>query len=159
VTITSGRFGKIEVPREVVTYLRRHCQKPRTPETGGALGGYFRKGGTLVVSHVMPPSPRNKAGFAWLKRHRGDAQIFVNAVFADSGGAANYIGEWHTHPEPHPTPSGRDFKMMEDLLKRSKLEIGFLVGLIVGDTGEICLWLQDAAGNREVFAAAMAAKS
>jgi integrative and conjugative element protein (TIGR02256 family) len=145
----------VEVPTAVIGYLRRYCQRLGTHETGGALGGYFRKYGILVISHVMPPSPRNKAGWFWLKRHRGDAQTFVNSVFVDTQGAANYVGEWHTHPEPHPSPSAYDFKMLTDLLKRSKLEIGFLVGIIVGDTGEICLWLQDAAGNREIFPAAV----
>lgn len=153
--IKSERFGQVEVPAAIAAYLRRYCQQPGAAETGGALGGYFQKSGTLVISHVMPPSPRNKAGLFWLKRHRGDAQTFVNSVFADTAGAANYVGEWHTHPEPHPSPSIRDRKMMADLLKRSKLEIAFLVGFIVGDTGEICVWLQDAAGNREVFPAAL----
>lgn len=153
--IKSERFGQIEIPVAVTTYLRRYCQKRGAAETGGALGGYFQKGGRLVISHVMPPSPRNKAGVFWLKRHRGDAQTFVNSVFSDTKGAANYVGEWHTHPEPHPTPSGHDYKMMADLLKRSKLEISFLVGIILGDTGEICVWLQDSAkGKREVFPAA-----
>ncbi|HTX67171.1 MAG TPA: Mov34/MPN/PAD-1 family protein, partial [Opitutaceae bacterium] len=109
-----------------------------------------------VLSHVMPPSPRSRAGLFWFKRHRGDAQIFVNTVFADTGGAANYIGEWHTHPETHPSPSSRDFKMMSDLLKNSRLETSYVIGLIVGDTGELCAWFQDKEGNREVFRAVVA---
>ena len=152
--ISSKRFGRVELPAVVVAYLRRYCQAVGALETGGALGGYFRKDGALVVSHVMPPSARSKAGFFWLKRHRGDAQTFVDSVFADTEGAANYIGEWHTHPEPHPTPSGHDHKMMDDLLRRSKLEITFLIGIIVGDTGELCVWFQDAAGNHDDFPAA-----
>lgn len=153
--ITSPRFGRIELPDAVIDYLIRFKQPHTAPETGGALGGYFRRDNTLVISHVMPPSQRSEAGFSWFKRHRGDAQIFVNTVFTDSGGAANYAGEWHTHPEPFPEPSGHDRKMMKDLLKRSKLEIDFLVGVIVGNTGRLCVWLQDKSGY---FAIALASR-
>lgn len=158
VKVQSARHSVLEIPGSVVAYLRRYCQPRSSPETGGALGGYFRKNGNLVVSHVMPPSPRSKSGLFWFKRHRGDAQVFVNSVFTDTEGAANYIGEWHTHPEPHPTPSSHDFKMMSDLLKNSRLETNYLVGLIVGDNGELCVWFQDKNGNREVFQAAVTAQ-
>jgi len=148
--LTSQHFGRIELPAPVIAYMVRFKQPHTSPETGGALGGYFRRDGTLIISHIMPPSPKSRGGFAWFKRHRGDAQIFVNTVFTDSGGAVNYAGEWHTHPEPFPEPSGRDRKMMNDLLKRSKLEIDFLAGVIVGDTGRLCVWLQDKSGHFEI---------
>ncbi len=151
--ITSPRYGRIELPAPVIAYLIRFKQPRTAPETGGAIGGYFRRDGVLVISHVMPPSPRSLGGFSWFKRHRGDAQIFVNTVFTDSGGAANYVGEWHTHPEPFPEPSTRDRKMMNDLLKRSKLEIDFLIGIIVGDTGRLCIWIQDKRGDLEILLA------
>ncbi len=32
--------------------------------------------------------------------------------------------------------------MISDLLKNSKMEIDFLVGLIVGQTGSACCWVQ-----------------
>lgn len=149
--IQSERFGHIELQPQIIAYLQSYRQRPGTSETGAALGGYFRSDGTLVISHVMPPSPRNKAGPFWLKRHRGDAQTFVNTIFADTKGAANYVGEWHTHPEEIPYPSPLDFKMLADLLKNSRLEIPFLIGVIVGDTGRISVWIQDGIGNREVF--------
>ena len=35
-------------------------------------------------------------------------QRTVYGVFTCSGGRAIYLGTWHTHPEPAPTPSGID---------------------------------------------------
>ena len=40
--------------------------------------------------------------------------------------------------------------MLKDLLRTSKLEIDFLIGVIVGDTGELCVWVETATGKTEV---------
>jgi integrative and conjugative element protein (TIGR02256 family) len=97
----------------------------------------------------MPPSPSNRGGRFWVKRHRGDAQRFVENIFKETDGIVNYMGEWHTHPEPAPTPSGSDRKMMADLLRTSRLEIRFLIGVIVGTSGAIFVWCQDTDGRTE----------
>jgi len=90
----------------------------------------------------MPPSSKSKAGRFWLRRDRGDAQKFIEAAFTESAGALNYVGEWHTHPEPTPSPSCKDVKMMSDILKNSQIETSFVFGLILGTTGSMCFWYQ-----------------
>ncbi len=32
----------------------------------------------------------------------------ADRMWRDSGGTVRYLGEWHTHPEAHPAPSGTD---------------------------------------------------
>ena len=44
-----------------------------------------------------------------------------------------YLGEWHTHNELNPTPSPRDKNMIKNMLKDSKMEIDFLILIIVGE--------------------------
>jgi integrative and conjugative element protein (TIGR02256 family) len=44
-------------------------------------------------------------------------QLFAEKLWQDTGKLVGYIGEWHTHPEPHPAPSGIDSK---DWLRISK---------------------------------------
>jgi integrative and conjugative element protein (TIGR02256 family) len=139
----------IDFPETTIQFLRSYCQSPTSCETGGVLAGFLRKDNIWVVSHPMPPSPRNRAGRFWVKRHRGDSQKFVENVFKATDGIVNYIGEWHTHPEPVPTPSGKDRKMIDDLLRTSRLEINFLIGVIVGTSGTLCVWCQDAGGWTE----------
>ncbi len=40
--------------------------------------------------------------------------------------------------------------MIADLLRTSRLEIRFLIGVIVGTSGALCVWCQDADGRIEV---------
>jgi integrative and conjugative element protein (TIGR02256 family) len=34
----------------------------------------------------------------------------IDRAWRQSGGTCTYLGEWHTHPEQHPTPSGIDWQ-------------------------------------------------
>jgi hypothetical protein len=45
--------------------------------------------------------------------------------------------------------AGEDRKMIADLLRTSRLEIQFLVGVIVGTSGALCVWCQDSSGRVE----------
>lgn len=142
--------GPVELPEATVNFLRGHVQPDAAPETGGALAGFLRQDDVWVLSHPMRPSPRNRAGRTWLKRHRGDAQKFVEEVYTETSGLVNYLGEWHTHPEPTPSPSKDDRKMFRDLLRTSRLEIRFLLGVIVGTSGALCVWCQGDDGDFEL---------
>lgn len=140
--------GLIVVGAAALQALRGYRQRPRAAERGGVLAGY-RSGRHWVITHVSPPSARSLGGLFWVRRDRRDAQRFINRVFAETNGAVNYLGEWHTHPEARPTPSACDRKMLCDLLASSRLEIDFLLGAIVGETGRLQWWCQTAAGDFE----------
>jgi integrative and conjugative element protein (TIGR02256 family) len=111
-------------------------------ETGGVIVGFVAPRNRLVLQRFMPPSNRNRASRSWLERDLTDAQAFVNAAYRDTGGKLNYVGEWHTHPEGSPSPSGSDISMLGDMLRNSQLELDFLIGVILGNTGRIRLWSQ-----------------
>jgi integrative and conjugative element protein (TIGR02256 family) len=47
----------------------------------------------------------------------------------------HYVGDWHTHPEANPQPSGRDWESIRESFIRSKHSLqGFLM-IIVGTAG------------------------
>jgi integrative and conjugative element protein (TIGR02256 family) len=140
--------GAIVVGPAALQALRGYRQRPRAAERGGVLAGYHSDR-HWVITHVSPPSARSLGGLFWLRRDRRDAQRFINRVFAETNGAVNYLGEWHTHPETKPTPSACDRRMLSDLLASSRLEIDFLLGAIVGETGRLQWWCQTAAGDFE----------
>src|SRR5690606_19284181 len=52
-----------------------------------------------------------------------------------SNGQMVYLGEWHTHPEPFPSPSRTDLKMIEGQFKINQLRTDFLILLIKGTRG------------------------
>ena len=55
----------------------------------------------------MPRDGRTRCSFALCDPGH---QRVVCGMFARSGGRSIYLGTWHTHPEPVPTPSGIDRK-------------------------------------------------
>ena len=141
--------GTIVVGAAAIRALHAYRQRPRAAERGGVLAGYRAGRRRWVVTHVSPPSARSLAGLFWVRRDRRDAQRFINRVFTEANGAVNYLGEWHTHPEARPSPSAPDRKMLRDLLATSRLEIDFLLGVIVGQTGLLQWWCQTASGKFE----------
>lgn len=122
--------------------LLRYMQKPDQNETGGVIAGRINRQGIVFLERFMRPSKRNLAGKTWLERDLPAAQRFINRTFKATKGLYNYLGEWHTHPEPNPKASGLDIKMMADILRNSILEIDFVIGVILGDTGKLYLWYQ-----------------
>jgi integrative and conjugative element protein (TIGR02256 family) len=143
-------IGKVELPAASLLFLSQYRQFGENNETGGVLIGK-RVGSIWVISSPMPPSSKDLAGRTWHKRNREDAQALINSEFDRTDGLCNYLGEWHTHPEPNPRPSTHDYRMLEDLLRTSKLEITFLIGVIVGNKTQGCVWIQDQIGRRELI--------
>ncbi|ODS92557.1 MAG: hypothetical protein ABS45_06980 [Comamonas sp. SCN 65-56] len=66
-------------------------------EAGGLLLGSVH-GGHLLIEQATVPT-------AWDKRFR---YLFERMPFGHEAGTVRYLGEWHTHPEDHPHPSGLD---------------------------------------------------
>lgn len=142
-------LGKVELPESAINFLEPYRQMGDSNETGGVIVGK-KHNGLWVLSTPMAPSPRDQAGRTWHKRNREDAQNFINTEFDRTQGECNYLGEWHTHPEADPRPSSEDYSMLSDLLETSRLEVNFLVGLILGNKTKACLWIQTKTGQREV---------
>lgn len=152
--LRSRLIGRVEVSQSVMSTLACYRQRPRAAERGGVLAGCRIGARSWLISHASPPSPRSLAGRFWVKRDRRDAQRFIDRVFFETKGAVNYLGEWHTHPEPCPSTSPDDRKMLADLHRNSRLEIDFLLGAIVGTAGDQYWWCQMANGQFEALSAA-----
>lgn len=43
-----------------------------------------------------------------------------------------YVGDWHTHPELQPTPSGTDISSFQDMFRKSRHRLASFVIVIVG---------------------------
>jgi len=142
--------GIFEITDYVETILRQYRQRPSQNEMGGVLTGWLRDNdGHFVVSNLSLPSSEHKAGKTWFQLNQKVAQTYVNYVFQTSGGKVDLCGFWHTHPEPDPNPSPQDHRVISDLFRNGRLNIKFQLGLIVGDTGKICAWVQGKRGHCE----------
>ena len=63
-------------------------------------------------------------------------------IAAKFRGGLHFIGEWHTHPEPHPTPSKLDSNSARDSFRKSKHQLNLFVSIVVGNAQDVLeLWV------------------
>jgi len=107
-------------------------------ESGGFLVGYY-KGIDLHVSHITTPFSKDKCGRYYFHRRDSRHVKLVSQWYKDSDGQVNCLGEWHTHPEKFPTPSGIDISGWKKFVgnRRGQKAIFFIAGTHGYWTGEL----------------------
>ena len=101
---------RIKLTASVVAQLLRYAQHQLTDkEAGGVLiGRYLCDSDDIVVDEVTEPMPGDKRGRYFFHRAQKAHQHAIEQAWQASQGTRTYLGEWHTHPEAHPTRSGVD---------------------------------------------------
>lgn len=100
-------------------------------EAGGILLGY-RRDPHIEVIKVTFPSNRDIRRPLAFTRQSASHQRVAELMWRNSGRLVDYVGEWHTHPEPHPLPSRLD---RSELCRRSYQYYSEpLVELIIGSS-------------------------
>lgn len=122
----------LEFSEAVVETFQRYRQRHAQNEAGGILMGSVYPGSHAIIEVATTPGPLDYAGPYFFNRSRRAAQELVNRAWRESGGAQNYLGEWHSHPVPWPSPSGRDRQMIRNMIRESILGVNFLVLVVVG---------------------------
>ena len=82
-------------------------QNPGSLEAGGVLVGY-RRNPHLEITDVTTPGAKDIQARTRFKRKDPSHRKFVERQWVSSSRLIDYLGEWHTHPEMHPHPSGLD---------------------------------------------------
>jgi integrative and conjugative element protein (TIGR02256 family) len=100
----------ISLSTGVLEVFRRHAQlKPGDVEAGGVLLGRARGPHLEVIEATEPTCWDQRMPFFFQRSARPHRRV-AEARWVHSGGEVGYIGEWHTHPENHPTPSPTDVR-------------------------------------------------
>jgi integrative and conjugative element protein (TIGR02256 family) len=98
----------ILIEEEALEIVGRYRQSsPGASEGGGVLLGY-RRGNHLHVTQATVPSERDERSRFSFDRFDRRHGWFVMRRWKGSNQRCDYLGEWHTHPESHPSPSGTD---------------------------------------------------
>jgi len=110
---TAGILIEDEV-LQVVAKFRQH--KVNDPEAGGIFLGY-RRGCHIHVVNATAPAPGDSRSRYAFNRQDPVHQAMATRGWLDSNGCLDYVGDWHTHPEPYPTPSSLDLREWRKLCR------------------------------------------
>lgn len=128
------RINKYEIvfSAEAKFILHSRIQRRKTDtEQGGIVLGKLI-GNKIHILKLSVPTELDSSSRMNFVRHRLSAQIVIEHEFYNSNGQITYLGEWHTHPEPIPSPSGIDIDMIKNQFSKNKIHTDFLVLLIQG---------------------------
>ena len=129
--IRSGAFIKL-CPEVLDVFVKYAQLRPGMPESGGILLGYVRGDHIEILEATEPTKEDKRSMFFFMRRPRGHKEI-ASRRWAESEGLIRYLGEWHTHPEDHPTPSGLDRREWRNSASK-RIDKRPQLGIIVGRT-------------------------
>lgn len=130
----------VEITNEVIEHFTRHQQfTDKDKEAGGQLfARIYEDTDHWVIEKSTGPKRRDLRSRFRFKPNRRLEQKDINAAFSDG---LHFVGDWHTHPEPYPTPSFRDNESMSDMFERSEHELRGFIMIIVGNDQISDLWI------------------
>jgi integrative and conjugative element protein (TIGR02256 family) len=116
--------------------------QPASAEAGGILLGFRRDPHLHVLMATSPGAGdrRGRFGFSRLDKSHGKV---ARIEWEKSGEIMDYLGEWHTHPEEIPRPSGLDLSEWRKISERRREPMVFvIVGMVetwigIGNAGAI----------------------
>jgi integrative and conjugative element protein (TIGR02256 family) len=132
---------KFEISSSVIEQMVHFIQNfPDRSEAGGVmLGRFIINSKDVVVDKITAPMKGDiKSRFRFF-RSKYPHQARIDEEWTTSCGTCNYLGEWHTHPEPTPAPSLCDMSDWKKKLLLDSFDSDFLFFVIVG-TEQINAW-------------------
>lgn len=114
---------------EVINLMLSHRQKSIfSTEAGGQLFATFDVGTTSIVAATGPSRLDKRSRYGFIPSRTLQRQE-IRAMHA---AGRHFVGDWHTHPQPRPTPSSDDVTNMIDCFRKSRHELTAFVMVIVG---------------------------
>ncbi|KMS56193.1 hypothetical protein V474_14595 [Novosphingobium barchaimii LL02] len=122
---------RIEFPAEQRSRMRNVVRRAGRSEIGGILmAEQLDPGAFRIVGFSVDPTQGSAAHFVRSVEHHNEE---LTAFFDKTGhdySRFNYLGEWHSHPNHHPVPSGEDIRSMQTLVNGER-DIPFALLLVV----------------------------
>jgi integrative and conjugative element protein (TIGR02256 family) len=124
----------LSLAEPVIVIFQRYIQtRPSDCEAGGLLLGTVH-GSSLAVTEATVPTPWDKRLQYFFERMPFGHSSIAQARWKASGGTVRYVGEWHTHPQDYPHPSGID-RTEWNKLSRKRADGRSMLAVIVGRKG------------------------
>ncbi|MCP4181194.1 MAG: hypothetical protein GY756_25810 [bacterium] len=139
--INRSNKGKIKISKKPLFRINsfRQDTKDKTEGGGVLLGRFIINSKNIVIDKITIPMIGDKRSrYQYIRGEKMHQRVITN-TWIKSNGTCNYIGEWHTHPENYPTPSGQDIKNWKEILSTRTFSSQYLYFIIIG-IKEIGVW-------------------
>jgi len=139
-TFARSGGGRFQIGPAPLRIMRDYLQNSyRKTEAGGVLiGRHIADSRDIIVDDVTVPMRGDRRERFLFLRAQTPHQRVIDRAWRESGGTFVYLGEWHTHPEPAPTPSKVDRNNWRRKLKEDRFD-RFVFFVIMG-TREVRVW-------------------
>lgn len=128
--IVLGESGEtVKIADSVLKRMARYQQLRKSQtEAGGQLFGTVTGTTISILEATGPRRSDYRLRHSYIPDRKAE-QREIDERFAVG---LHFLGDWHTHPELRPTPSGTDLRNMKECVKRSKRAVSGFLLLIVG---------------------------
>lgn len=126
---TTASAQTIVLTDAVLGRFNRHRQTAITsPEAGGQLFARF-DGNIIRIERASGPRPSDRRRPTSFVPDRKAERREIRRSFKKG---LHYVGDWHTHPESHPSPSKTDLLSFRDMYRKSLHKLASFLMVIVG---------------------------
>jgi integrative and conjugative element protein (TIGR02256 family) len=123
----SGQRLILEAP--VVEHLAAHRQlTPRHREAGGQLFASFSDDSIIIKEATGPWRSDRRTRTSY----RPDRKAEQQEILERHRRGLHYVGDWHTHPSPRPSPSELDCQSIQASVRQSEHQLYGFVLVVVG---------------------------
>lgn len=127
--LAGGGAERITIGAAALAHMRAHRQLcVGDAEAGGQLFAKLASGcvDIVVATGPRPQDRRSRFYFApdRIMERREIAKLHREGL--------HYVGDWHTHPEPAPSPSALDLQNIRQIFTQSRHTYGGILMIIVG---------------------------
>lgn len=125
----------IEVKEELLNDLYDIAMKHYPKEFGGLLIGYYAEDYKICyIENTILPNKYKSSRYSFERGKIGLKEKLTELY--NEKPRLIYVGEWHSHPDGLPIPSGTDFNAMKEIAESDEVLIQNPVLLILGITKE-----------------------
>jgi integrative and conjugative element protein (TIGR02256 family) len=115
-------------PGVLTTFALHQQLRPRDTEAGGQLFGRVVENQVWVELATGPRRTDIRSRYFYQPNRRAE-QGEIDHYHLQG---LLFLGDWHTHPEPSPTPSSRDLESIRETFKKSVHHLNGFLLVIVG---------------------------
>jgi integrative and conjugative element protein (TIGR02256 family) len=128
--VVLGESGEtVTIADSVLKHFAKYQQlRKGQTEAGGQLFGTVTGRKISILEATGPRRTDYRSRYSYIPDRKAE-QREIDKRFNPG---LHFLGDWHTHPESFPTPSGTDLTNMRECVKRSKRAVSGFLLLIVG---------------------------